>query len=98
MPERRRGRAGRDAVSTAGSGVDIRMQDPAPKRARRGEVHSTLQREGRQKDLQEVVVSGKLTEVARVSEFMTRAAQEWQQMTHEQSVSVLPSVVASMVR
>ena len=51
---------------------------------------------GRHRDPQAAMESGKLPEVARVSQLMTEAAQEWHQLIQEQTAA--SSVVAKMVR
>ena len=51
---------------------------------------------GRHADLQTAMVSGQLPEVARISQLMTKAAQEWRQVLHEQIAA--PSLVANTVR
>ena len=52
---------------------------------------------GRHVDLQTAMTSGQLLEVARISQLMTSAAQEWHQLIHG-SISAVPSVVANSVR
>ena len=51
----------------------------------------------RQKDLQSAIVVGQLPEVARISQLLSTAAQEWQQIFQEQAPA-MPSAVANMVR
>ena len=77
--------------------LDMIQKDPDPKRPCRREDHEEKQEwtEDRQKDLQAAMVAGRLPELARVSHLLTKAAQEWQQMTQQQSV---PSAVANPVR
>ena len=53
--------------------------------------------QGRQRDLQAAIVAGHLSEVARISQLMSSAAQEWQRIFQEQP-SAMPSAVANMVR
>ena len=76
--------------------------DPNPKRVCRREdfvpqceeeMHEWIQ--GRQRDLQAAIVAGHLSEVARISQLMSSAAQEWQRIFQEQP-SAMPSAVANM--
>ena len=78
--------------------------DPNPKRVCRREdfvpqCDEEMQEwiEGRQRDLQAAIVAGLLPEVSRVSQLLSTAAQEWQQIIQEQS-SAMPSAVANIVR
>ena len=87
----------------SGPTPDSRSDGPMPKRTcRREEFIPQCDEEmeewmaGRHKDLQVAMVSGKLTEVARVSQLMTNAAREWHQLIQEQTAA--PSTLANMVR
>ena len=52
--------------------------------------------QGRHADLQAAVAGGHLLEVARVSQLLTTAAHEWQELISRQSVA-MPSSVANVV-
>ena len=78
--------------------------DPNPKRVCRREdfvpqCEEEMQEwiQGRQRDLQAAIVAGHFSEVARISQLMSSAAQEWQRIFQEQP-SAMPSAVANMVR
>ena len=82
----------------------VDRQGPNPKRACRREdfvPHCDEEMaewiEGRQKDLQSAIVAGQLPEVARISQLLSTAAREWQQILQEQAPA-MPSAVANMVR
>ena len=53
--------------------------------------------EGRQRDLQAAILAGQQPEVVRISQLLSKAAQEWQQIIEEQAPGML-SAVANMVR
>ena len=87
----------------SGPTPDSRSDGPMPKRTcRREEFIPQCDEEmeewmaGRHKDLQVAMESGKLPEVARVSQLMTNAAREWHQLIQEQTAA--PSTLANMVR
>ena len=92
-----------ELAATRAPVVDPDSQDPDPKRPRRREefipnCDEEMQEwmEDRNKDLQEAMVAGRLPEVARVSHLLTKAAQEWQHLIHQQSLML--SAVANSVR
>ena len=92
-----------ELAATRAAVVDPDCQDPDPKRpCRREEFIPNFDEEmqelmeDRHKDLQEAMVAGRLSEVARVSHLLTTAAQEWQQLIRQQSL--MPSAVATSVR
>ena len=79
-------------------------QGPNPKRTCRREefvphCDEEMQEwiEARQRDLQAAILAGQLPEVARISQLLSKAAQEWQQIIEEQAPG-MPSAVANMVR
>ena len=79
-------------------------QGPNPKRTCRQEefvphCDEEMQEwiEGRQRDLQAAILAGQLPEVARISQLLSKAAQEWQQIIEEQAPG-MPSAVANMER
>ena len=75
--------------------------DPNPKRVCRREdfvpqCEEEMQEwiQGRQRDLQAAIVAGHFSEVARISQLMSSAAQEWQRIFQEQFA--MPSAVANV--
>ena len=92
-----------ELAATRAAVVDPDCQDPDPKRPCRREefipnCDEEMQEwmEDRHKDQQEAMVAGRLSEVARVSRLLTKAAQEWQELIQQQSL--MPSAVANSVR
>ena len=81
----------------------VDYQGPNPKRTCRREefvphCDEEMQEwiEGRQRDLQAAILAGQLPEVARISQLLSKAAQEWQQIIEEQAPG-MPSAVANVV-
>ena len=101
MAERRL-EALRREVATADVGQSNRPDGSVVKRCRREDFVPHCDEEmqewmhGRHADLQAAVEGGHLQEVARISQLMTTAAQEWQELINRQSV-VPPSAVANFV-
>ena len=98
----RRLEALRREVATADVGQSNRPDGPVVKRCRREDFVPHCDEEmqewmhGRHADFQAAVEGGHLQEVARISQLMTTAAQEWQELINRQSV-VPPSAVANFV-
>ena len=89
-------------ASLRGPSLDI--QSPNPMRPRRREdflphCDEEMQEwmECRHQDLQAAVAAGQIPEVVRISQILTQAAQEWQQLIQGQSTSAFPSAVANKV-
>ena len=90
------------ARSDVGPFLPSQPEGPVVKRCRREDFVPHCDEEmqewmqGRHADLQAAVAGGYLQEVARVSQLITTAAQEWQELINRQSVT-MPSSVANVV-
>ena len=86
------------ARSDGGPLLPSQPEGPVVKRCRREDFvpHCDEEMQGRHANLRAAVAGGYLQEVARVSQLITTAAQEWQELINRQLVT-MPSSVANVV-